>query len=489
MKGVEGLSYAARPRVISVYLGQLLFLLGGFSLAPLIFAAASGDWTHAAAFAAAVLALTGIGWLAQRGGPAQDIQINEALVVVSAIFIVAPLVMALPMMTKGVSFLDALFEAVSGITTTGLSTFASVEDKPMSLLFAASWLQWLGGIAIMVLSFVLLAGQSASARRLTAVVGQPEGIWGGTRAYAIVIIRVYVAVTLIGIAALWVAGSGWFAALTLTLSSVSTGGFSPFDAGIGGLGRAVQALVIVLCIVGAIAVPLFHQLVRGDWRSLARDSEARALVVAGLIVGGLLIAAAASGRSAHGAWALALTGFSAQTTAGFAAVPIHTLDPFSKLVLIAAMLIGGSVGSSAGGFKLLRLIVLIRLVQLMILKTRLTPRAAMPTRIAGQDWGDDEVVRVLSVAALFIAVVMLSWLPFVWAGYDPLDALFEVASATGTVGLSSGITGPALAPSLKLLLCLDMLLGRLEILPILVLLAPRTWIGARRALQSEKPES
>ena len=292
--------------------------------------------------------------------------------------------------------------------------------------------------------------------------------------------------TLIGIAALWLAGSGWFAAVTLTLSSVSTGGFSPFNASIGGLGAAVQALTIVLCIAGAMAIPLFHQVVRGDWRSLVGDAEVRALFAAGLIVTGLLVAASFAKHEQHGAWALALTAFSAQTTAGFAALPVNELDHSSKLVLIAAMLAGGSVGSSAGGFKLLRLIVLIRLVQLMILKTRLSPRAAMPKRIAGQDWGDDELVRVVSIAALFVGVVFLSWVPFVWAGYDPLDALFEVASATGTVGLSSGITGPALAPSLKLLLCLDMLLGRLEILPVLVLLAPRTWIGARRALQSDK---
>ena len=176
MKGVESLSYAVRLRVIAAYLGQLLFLLGGFSVGPLIFAAASGEWAHAGAYAGAVLALIGTGWLMQLRKPAADIQVNEALVVVAASFVVASLVMALPMMTKGVDFLDALFEAVSGLTTTGLSTFADVEDKPMSLLFEAAWLQWLGGIAIMVLSFALLAGQSASIKRLTAVVGQPEGI-------------------------------------------------------------------------------------------------------------------------------------------------------------------------------------------------------------------------------------------------------------------------------------------------------------------------
>jgi trk system potassium uptake protein TrkH len=198
----------------------------------------------------------------------------------------------------------------------------------------------------------------------------------------------------------------------------------------------------------------------------------------------LMVASAASADGNHSAWNLVLTAFSAQTTAGFSTIAVSELDPFSKVLIIIAMTIGGSVGSSAGGIKLLRLIVMIRLVQLMILKTRLTPRAAMETRIAGRQWNDDELVRVLAIAGLFVGVVLVSWLPFLWAGYDPLDALFEVTSATGTVGLSTGITGPALPPLLKGLLCLDMLLGRLEILPVLVLLAPRTWIGYRRERQS-----
>jgi trk system potassium uptake protein TrkH len=162
------------------------------------------------------------------------------------------------------------------------------------------------------------------------------------------------------------------------------------------------------------------------------------------------------------------------------------MDPFSKVVLIVSMLVGGSVGSSAGGIKLLRLLVLIKIVRLIILRTRLTPHAAVQAPVAaGRTWADDELVRILAVVALFAAVIVLSWLPFLWAGYDPLDALFEVVSATGTVGLSTGISGPHLPAGLKAVLCLDMLLGRLEILPLLIFLAPRTWIGARRAIEDD----
>jgi len=141
----ETLSYAVRPRVVGIYLGQLAFLVGCLSTPSLVFAAIEREWMAATGYLIAVVVLAGGGYVLQRGHRPSDIQWNEALVVVVAIFILTPLVLAVPMMMAGLSFLDALFEAISGITTTGLSTFGSVEDKPHSLLFAAAWLQWQGG--------------------------------------------------------------------------------------------------------------------------------------------------------------------------------------------------------------------------------------------------------------------------------------------------------------------------------------------------------
>ena len=485
MASAESLSYAVRPAVVGHYLGQLLVLVGLLVVPPLLFALIDREFTHAIGYAVAVAVMLAAGLLLQRGQRTHDIQLNEAVVVVAAIFILVPLIMAVPMMSAGIGFLDALFEAMSGITTTGLSTLQSVADKPASLLFTAAWLQWLGGIGIMVLSFTLLFGQSASAKRLTGVLGNQEGILGGTRAYALIIIRVYLAMTVIGIAALWLAGAGIFPAVTLTLSSVSTGGFAPFDSSLAGVNGTVQTLVILLCIAGAICIPLFSQAVRGNWRDLARDPELHALLVAGLIVFALLALDRWSRGGAGGHMTdLLFTAFSAQTTAGFSAAPVHAMDPFSKVVLIVSMFVGGSVGSSAGGIKLLRLLVFIKIIRLIILRTRLTPHAAVQTPIAGRTWSDDELVRLLAVVGLFAAVIVLSWLPFLWAGYDPLDALFEVVSAAGTVGLSTGVSSLGLPVGLKGVLCLDMLLGRLEILPLLVFLAPRTWIGARRPIEA-----
>jgi trk system potassium uptake protein TrkH len=174
-----------------------------------------------------------------------------------------------------------------------------------------------------------------------------------------------------------------------------------------------------------------------------------------------------------------MMGFSAQTTTGFATLPVTEMDTASKVVMIISMLVGGSVGSSAGGFKLLRLLILLRLLQLMLRRAGMPPHAVAEPSLGGQRLEDDDVIRALRLILLFVIIVILSWLPFLVMGYDPLNALFEVVSATGTVGLSSGISRPELEPLLKSILCFDMLAGRLEIIALLILLYPRSWIGRK----------
>jgi trk system potassium uptake protein TrkH len=128
-------------------------------------------------------------------------------------------------------------------------------------------------------------------------------------------------------------------------------------------------------------------------------------------------------------------------------------------------------------------LILLRMLQLMIRRTAMPPHAVAEPYLAGQKLETDDMLRALQLILLFIGIMVLSWLPFVVLGYDPLDALFEVASACGTVGLSTGIARPELETVLKGVLCFDMLAGRLEIIALLVLLYPRNWIGRREEAQ------
>lgn len=139
------------------------------------------------------------------------------------------------------------------------------------------------------------------------------------------------------------------------------------------------------------------------------------------------------------------------------------------------MVTGAGVGSTAGGVKLLRVLILIRVLQLAILRVQAPRHAVSSPALGGRHLDSHQIEHALLLLLLFPLVILISWLPFLAAGYAPLDALVEVVSATATVGLSTGITGPGLEPPLKALLTLDMLAGRVEIIALLVLVYPGTW--------------
>jgi trk system potassium uptake protein TrkH len=480
---ISVLTYAVRGRVVLKYCGQLALMLAVLSTVPLGLALMEAEWLRAQRYIIVLIGLLLAGGLLARLPAPDRIQGNEALTITATAFLLSPLLMSWPMMSGGIPFMDALFEAISGVTTTGLSTLGSVENRSTTFLFARAWMQWYGGLGIVVLSVALLMGHHAAARRLTDPVEGGEMLVVTARTYARHSLIVYLCLTLFGLLLVWPLTGNGFDALLHVLAAVSTGGFSSVDASLGGLESTAAVAIMVVSFLCAVSLPLYWRMVQSGWGgglgTLFADVELRALLAAGLLVGGLLTWLAWQ-QGIEAPWYHGLMmGFSAQTTTGFATLPVAEMDPASKVVMIVSMLVGGSVGSSAGGFKLLRLLILLRLLQLMIRRTTMPPHAVAEPYLAGQKLENDDMVRAMQLILLFIGVMVLSWLPFVAMGYDPLDALFEVASASGTVGLSTGIARPELETFLKGVLCFDMLAGRLEIVALLIILYPRNWIGRR----------
>lgn len=481
-EGVAALTYAVRPRVVAKYLGQLAVMLAILTLAPLIASLLFGEYALTTRFFVVIVALLALAAPAVRLPAPAQVQVNEALTVVALAFLLAALQMTYPMMGAGLPLADALFESVSAITTTGLTTLASVEDKPRTFLFARAWVQWYGGLGIAVLSVALLMGHHVAARRLTDATRE-ESLVTTARTYARRMLVVYGGLTAFGFVVVWIFLQDGFVALTHVLAAVSTGGFSVFDGSLAEIDRWLARIVIVsLAILGAIPLALHYQLYRGHRREFLGDLELRALLASVLVIGAVLtlsmhLRSDLPWREA--ASHALLMGASAQTTAGFSSLNVARLDDVSTLVLIIAMFIGGGVGSTAGGVKLLRLLILWRFVQLAIRRTTMPSHAVASARLAGRPLEHEDLERVMLLITLFAAVVFFSWLVFVAYGHEPLDALFEVVSATGTVGLSSGITAHELHPVLKGILCADMLLGRVEIVALLVIMYPPNWIGKR----------
>jgi trk system potassium uptake protein TrkH len=470
--GVRPLLQPARPVVVLRWLGQLSLALVGLLAVPALLAWATGDHDLALALAlygvvpAAVL--SALVRLPARPGP---LRTNEALTLAALTFIIAAGLMTMPMTTAGLTLPDAWFEAVSGVTTTGLSMLSDPSGQSTALLFTRAWMQWFGGLGIVVLSLTLAFGRSGDLRRLADPAGKETTLESSIRLHARRLLWVYLILTAGGLALVMVAGMSWPMAPIHTLAAVSTGGFGAFGDSLAGVGRGVQAALLAVAVAGALPLPLYYRAWLHGPRQLLDDPELRALLAAIVIValllwllGGLLPVDAA------------LQAATAQTTTGFATVDIAALPAGSKLVLILSMVSGAGLGSTGGGVKLLRLIILIRLIQLTLLRAQMPPHGVADLRIGGRSLESVQIEHALAVFLLFVGLVLACWLPFVVAGHAPLDALFEVVSAAATVGLSTGITGPDLAPHLKALLTLAMLAGRVEVIALLVLMYPRTWL-------------
>jgi trk system potassium uptake protein TrkH len=475
------LTYAVRLPVVAHYLGQLGLMVALLSVPPLAVSLLTAEYAYSLRYALVIgLLLLPTPAVMRRPEPTH-IQANEAIVVVSCVFVLAPLLMSFPLAASGLPFEDVLFEAVSAITTTGLSTAGSIAGASPTFLFSRAWMQWFGGLGIAVLSVALLMGHHIAARRLSEPT-DTENLATTARAQARQVLAVYGVLTLAGSLALWLATGSPFDALVHMLSTVSTGGFATRDGSLAAMSGAGPWIVTVFSLLGAIPLLLYFGAARGRYTRLATDPEVRALVVLVVLVTGLLALSLHYQSGLDWPAALhhgALLGSAAQTTSGFSSLTVGELDAASELILIVAMLVGGSTGSTAGGIKLLRLLILLRLLQHFIQRTAMPPHAVSQPRLAGRLVEQPEVYRLVLLLGLFAASALFSWAVFVAFGYEPLDALLETVSALGTVGLSTGISSPDLETPLKLLLCVNMLLGRLEFLALLVLIYPKTWIGKR----------
>ncbi len=460
-----------RPRAVCHHLGQVALVLSILLTVPTLFAFASGDtrlaWFLLLASVVPALALGTGAWLSPGERP---LQASEALVVTALAFVLAAGLMTAPLTATGLAPLDAWFEAVSGVTTTGLTMVPDPQHRSDAFLFTRAWMQWFGGLGIVVLSLALAFGRVADMRQLADAAAEEENPILGVRIHARHVLAVYLVLTAAGLGLVLAAGLPLFEALIHTLSAVSTGGFSAFPDSLAGLDRRAQSALLMTAFLGALPLPLFYRVFARGARELARDPELRALAAAACVVALLLWLL---GRVAP-ADAL-MQALSAQTGTGFSSLDVAALEPQAKWVLVLSMVTGAGVGSTAGGVKLLRLLILLRVIQYAILRAQTPRHAVLQPSLAGRLLEPAQIEHALLLLLLFPLVILCSWLPFLAMGHDPLNALLEVVSATATVGLSTGITGPELAPWLKAVLTLDMLAGRVEVFALLVLLYPGTW--------------
>ncbi len=473
-----------RWRRIGAYLlaGQLL--LGLVLLIPVLVSLLSREFEYSILIGIPCVVLLGVGGVGARIlRRTPELEPREALLVTALFYLLFALVGAIAFLPK-MSYLNAVFESMSGFTTTGLSV-ASVDSLPTTLLFFRSFAQWVGGAGIVVLSMVILARPGGMALRLFASEYGEENLLGNVKATARVVFQIYFVLTVAAILAFWAAGMEPFAALLHAFSTLSTGGFSPYSDSIGHYRSVpIELTTVVFMWLGAISFPLWYFARRGNLRRLFTDVQTRYLIVITLL--GSLVFLGGLGFTLRHASSSLFQAASTLSTTGFSTLNQAALSPASRWATILMMILGGTTGSTAGGIKLFRFIALLGAVRWLFLRAML-PEGSILAIKAGEEEIDEERLRMISAyVVLYVGLLGLGALVLMLSGYSLSASIFEAASAQGTVGLSVGVTSPTMPTGAKLMLLVQMWIGRLEIVPILLLLTPSMWWKRGRTSRNER---
>lgn len=479
-------------KLVLKYLGLLLLGMGAVLFVPFTFAVLHSELFVASVYGVLGAGIIGIGYCMDRFLPEGEIQWKEAMVISALVFPVAALISSIPFFfSTGMSFPDAFFEAVSGVTTTGLSVAPS--DAREIFLFARSWLQWIGGIGILVIVISVLGMPGVSISRLFGSAFGDKKIRPTVIGTAAILFQAYLLITIVAFALLMLAGMSPFDAVCHAFATVSTGGFSTRPDSVAGFAGALIPLVITLaCVLGAINFEVYVRMAKNPLL-LLKSPQFRWLVFIALVGSGLLaFTLSGTGPLEYVLPVAAFQAFSALTTAGFSTADISLFPDSAKAVMCFLMWIGGGMGSTAGGIKILRLLLLLSIVYMVFIRFFLPREVVTPLKVAGRVIEEDQVLHLVTFLVLYLAVLVVSAFIFMLNGYSLVDSLFETSSALGTVGVSTGITSSLLPLHLKLVLIVDMLLGRIEIIPLALLFFPRTWIkahdrGGERKVGNEKP--
>lgn len=389
--------------------------------------------------------------------------------------------------------LHALFESMSGFTTTGLTMSVHEPSIGRGLLFYRSITQWLGGAGVIVLSLAIIprphaAGvlalyqsESAGMKIRPSILGTARAIW-----------KVYTVLTLFAVLYLWSASvffvpeyelfDSLFHAVNHAMTGLATGGFSTFDNSVAGYDSYAMELVHMLpMVLGAISLPLYYAFHKTrDVRVFWRDPQFRLMsVLIGVGVPLMILLLWPLRDSLNPVREGMFQFVSALSGTGWQTSDITSWGDSAVLVLACgAMVVSGSAGSTVGGIKLIRGYLILRSIAWQIRKVFLPANAVIPFRIGDQNLNTDTMHREVAEAAVFSllytfilggAVIIAS--NVLGPGYELADVIFECASAQGTVGLSTGITNPDMPVALELLFIFQMWVGRLEIFPVIILLS------------------
>ncbi|HLF58967.1 MAG TPA: TrkH family potassium uptake protein [Alphaproteobacteria bacterium] len=478
-------------RPVFFVIGILLTTLAVVMVLPAIADAAVGnrDWVVFATSAGLTL-FVGVSLIIGNWAPRFDIEVREAFLLTALAWLVAAAAGALPMAFSGLnlSFTDAYFEAMSGITTTGSTVIVGLDSAPPGILLWRALLQMLGGIGFIVMAVAVLPFLKVGGMQLFRMEfsDKSEKVLPRVAQIAAAIGVIYLVLIALDATALWAAGMTGFEAVCHAMATLATGGFSTSDASIGHFhSLPIEMITTVFMLLGAMPFVLFLELMRGKPGRLFRDSQVRGFLglYAAAVLALVLWQWLGGGESLPQALREVSFGVaSIMTTTGFATADYQTWGGFAAVVVLYITVVGGCTGSTGGGIKIYRLEVLYATAKAQFRRI-IQPHGLFEPHYAGRPIPEAVASSVMGFFFLFALTFAALSLGLGAAGLDFLTSISGVATAMANTGPGLGaIIGPAgnfasLPDSAKWLLSLGMLLGRLELYTVLVLLWPEFWRG------------
>lgn len=473
-------------RMISKILGRVMGVEAALMLGPIITAAVYGE--SAVSFLLTMLiagALAVVLTLPKLKHT--DIYAREGFVSVALSWLLMSLVGALPFVFSGEipSYVDAFFEIVSGFTTTGASIILNVEEMSNSALLWRSLSHWIGGMGVLVfIMAVLPLSEERSMHIMRAEVPGPQvgKLVPRIRHSSAITYLIYVALTVILIILLCLGGMPFFDSINHAMATAGTGGFSVKALSIGFYDSAyIDFVTATFMLLFGVNFSIYFLLLMKKFRPALRDSELHLYL--GFAAFGTITIALNIMDSYDGFWhALRYSYFqvsSIMTTTGFATTDFNHWPAYSKAMLILLMFTGASAGSTGGGLKVSRIVILVRAAGEELGKM-LNPRRTVSVRMSGHSVDATTIRCTLVFFAVYIGITFLSTLLISLDGFDLETNFSAVAACISNIGPGIGLVGPMgnyemFSDFSKLLLSFDMLVGRLEIYPMLLLFLPSTW--------------
>lgn len=395
---------------------------------------------------------------------------------------------SLPFVVSGAipSFIDAFFEASSGFTTTGASILTQVEGLPKGILFWRSFTHWVGGMGVIVLTLAILpsAGEGALQMMKAESPGPTPGkIVPRLDETAKILYGIYGVITVIEIIFLRIAGLPLFDAIIHTFGTVGTGGFSSMNTSIGAYNNLpVEIIITVFTFICAANFTLYYQMLKGDLKAPFMDEEFR--FYSGVVITSIiLITLNLYGSIFDSLWeSLRHSSFQVVTiisTTGYSSTDFEKWGMFSKIILFMLMFVGGCAGSTSGAIKNIRFMLLFKVMKRELLQI-IHPKAVYSVRIGGKAMDERTVSEVLGFFFMYILIFIIAVLIVSFDNLDWGTTITSVAATLGNVGPGFGVVGAlgnysTLSDLSKIVLSMCMIIGRLEIYPILLLGMPSFW--------------